>query len=72
MMVMNYVGFADRTAPPMPNKPKARHKTDWAWKPYRAEGSVHGRIKVFRPDEVGTLRKIRSLSPGRPKREQRG
>jgi hypothetical protein len=74
MMTMNYVGFADRTAKPVHCKWKARSKPDWAWKPYYVgqPSSVHGRIKVYRPDEQGTLRRVRSLAPGRVKHEQRG
>ena len=73
MLIINYVGLADRTAKPMGNsKPKARSKTDWAWRPYRVEGSAHGRIRVYRPDAEGTLRRVRTMAPGRAKLEARG
>lgn len=74
-MIMNYVGFADRTARPVHSKAKARSKPDWAWHPYREYGSMNpmnGRIKVFRPDSAGVFRQIGSVAPGRAKREAKG
>lgn len=72
MLTHNYVGLADRTVSPVGERPKARAKADWGWMPYKAEGSRHGKIKVFRPDTKGVFRRVTTLLPGRAKREQRG
>lgn len=71
MMIMDYVGFADRTAVPVKSKIKTRGKADWGWKPYRKGQLGHGPIKLFRPI-AGVLTKVRTIKAGRPKLEERG